>query len=185
MKTTTYLWMALTIMALTNSVNAQYARPCGDGVDLCQWVQAMPLGSQDNSGCGLSYNTYWALNTDTTATCSFDGSLYQGHTLYISIDNDVLSCTLNGVPIFGPKQHDGCAPADPRNGYVIPISPTQGSNTLVCEIRDRGVMSHFDACVVGENPVTPLPEYSSLAVPMMILLAVPAIAFVIAKRQKR
>jgi hypothetical protein len=170
------------LLALTPAVFASievYQRPCGAGVDLCTWNTALPLGSTDTASCGLSYNTYWPVNTDTSATCTFDGTNLQNTKLYISIDNDVLNCTLNGVTVFSTT-HENCAPADPRNGYTISLTPASGSNTLVCNVRDRGTMSHFDSCVVGQKS-TPAPEFPSIAVPFIV--AAGAAAFVYAIRR--
>jgi hypothetical protein len=127
---------------------ACYLRPCRD-VDLCTWDKGLPLGSENCCGCQLGYNTYWPLNTETSATCTFDGSLYQYNDLYISINNDIINCTLNGNVVFESTQHEGCAEVDPRNEFNIDLTPSAGQNTLICYIKDRGYMSHFDACVVG------------------------------------
>jgi len=128
-----------------------YSRSCGTSLDICKWNKVLPLGSPDCCGCGLGYNTYWSLNTQTIATCTFNDNTLLQHHLYISIDNDIINCTLNGNVVFSNQQHEGCAPVDPRdpmNGYTINITPVSGSNTIVCYMKDRGSMSHFDACVL-------------------------------------
>ncbi len=133
-----------------------------DGLDLCEWDVQLPMGSVDNSGCGLTYFTEWPLNTERTVTCTFDGVQNPESRLYISIDNDVLECHLNGETIVEDYMHENCAPQDPLDaldgvtsgptgGVNKQINPQNGSNTLVCRIKDRGVMSHFDACVVGSG----------------------------------
>ncbi|MFH1787878.1 MAG: hypothetical protein ABH834_00685, partial [Candidatus Altiarchaeota archaeon] len=151
----------------TSTTTTLYARPCDSPTDLCSWVtdgnpdNGLPLGSPDNSGCGLSYNTFWALDTQATATCTFDGTGLGGADLYISIDNDVVSCTLNTVSIFSIS-HEGCAAVDPRTigggvgqGYQVPLTGlNSGTNTIVCTVNDRGTMSHFDACVIGTECTT-------------------------------
>ena len=38
-----------------------------DGADLCTWSNPLPLGSSPSVCSGLSYNTEWPINTDTTA----------------------------------------------------------------------------------------------------------------------
>ena len=144
--------------------DCQYESPCAP-VDICYWTLdsgdsldlGLPLGSEDTASCGLSYNTVWELYTTATATCEFegtvDGDILEEAMLYISINNDVVSCTLNGKEIFGSTQHEGCAPEDPRYGFSQDIFSEviiDGTNTLVCEVDDRGVMTHFDACVVGD-----------------------------------
>lgn len=73
--------------------------------DLCTWTtdlssDLLPLGSDDNSGCGLSYNTFWSLNTEAEATCVFENIGLENTELQISIDNDVITCTLNGDVIL-------------------------------------------------------------------------------------
>ncbi len=189
-----YIWMAFTLIALMGAASAQvledrYQRPCGDVdlVDLCQWDNVMPLGSENCCGCGLDYNTFWPLGSDAapsdaTVTCTFDGSAYNVHDLFISIDNDVISCTLNGNEVLGYTPHEGCAPEDPRDGYDISLSPTTGMNTLVCQVRDRGSMSHFDACVVGSEPAENLPEYPTPVLPAVLMITIPALAFVVVKK---
>ncbi|MCK4552624.1 hypothetical protein KAT80_00275 [Candidatus Pacearchaeota archaeon] len=148
--------MMMTVMGVV-SANGYYERPCAD-VDICTWTTSecpdngLPLGSEDNSNCGLSYNTYWPIDTTATATCVFDGDDLANAMLYISINNDIVSCTLNGQQVFGSTIHENCAPVDPRNGFSQDIysEVLDGTNTLICEVRDRGVMTHFDACVIGE-----------------------------------
>ena len=130
-------------------------RPCSEGTDICDWNKELPLGSENCCGCELGYSTYWPVHTTNSATCTFDGTNMENTTLYISIDNDVIVCTLNGDVIFENIQNEGCAPADPRNGYTVPIAPVAGQNTIVCEVSDDvedqqpGNMAHFDACVTG------------------------------------
>jgi hypothetical protein len=83
--------------------------------------------------------------------------------LYLSIDNDIVSCKLNNVEVFGATSHEDCAPLDPMNGYSQSLTVAPGQNTLVCTVADRGVMSHFDACVLG-TPTTPtVPEFGMIA----------------------
>jgi len=151
--------MIVTISGLISAVvNGDYDRPCAD-VDICTWTTntsypdyGLPLGSEDTAQCGLDYNTYWPLDTTTTATCVFDGDDLENAMLYISINNDVVSCTLNGQEVFGSTIHEGCAPVDPRDGFSQDIysEVSDGTNTLICEVEDRGVMTHFDACVIGD-----------------------------------
>ena len=130
-----------------------YQRPCVQGIDLCNWGAVLPLGSPDVSNCDLQYNTLWEINTDATAICTFDGSQYANHILYISVDNDIINCTLNGELVMGTAEHEGCAPQDPRGdgGHQIALNPASGQNTLICNVRDEGVQSFFDACVVGDG----------------------------------
>jgi hypothetical protein len=161
-------------VASAQEIATYHPRPCGgsndiNNVDLCTWNETLPLGSDYSECKDLNYNTFWPLNTETSATCTFDGSGYEDHTLYISIDNDVIRCTLNGETVLNEYAHENCAPADPRNGKSVKINPTAGTNTLTCYVRDRGVMSYFDACVVGEEPVTHVPE-AALAVGLIALL---------------
>ena len=78
----------------TVSPTQNFTRPCGTGIDLCNWDVTLPLGSPDQSSCNLQYNTLWPVNTETMATCTFEGGLYANHTLHFSIDNDVVDCTL-------------------------------------------------------------------------------------------
>ncbi|MFH1506556.1 MAG: hypothetical protein ABIE94_06240, partial [archaeon] len=134
-------------------VDDHYNRPCGDldPVDLCTWDQTLPLGSEDVAQCGLDYNTYWPIDTDTSATCIFDGTSYGNYDLYISINNDIINCTLNGDIVFESYEHEGCAEVDPRDGQNVTLSPTPGTNTLICHMSDRGVMTHFDSCIVGSG----------------------------------
>ena len=111
MKKTTTLGIITTllIISLLNTASAQYCRPCLQD-DLCTWDNTLPLGSEDTSGCNLQYNTYWPVDTTTTATCTFEGNQYQNYDLFISIDNDIMECTLNGVRIMGETIHENCAP---------------------------------------------------------------------------
>ncbi|MFH1249055.1 MAG: hypothetical protein V1660_02795 [archaeon] len=164
----------------TQCTPVKYVPAC-DGTDICQWSVTLPLGSLDNSGCGLTYETYWPINTDTSATCTFDGTNLEGSQLHISIDNDIISCTLNGDSIISNYLHEGCAPADPRNGYTLDITPVSGTNTIVCTVKDRGVMSHFDACVTGtvNNDV---PEFSSIAAGIALIGS--ALGFAALRRRK-
>ncbi|MFH1249060.1 MAG: hypothetical protein V1660_02820 [archaeon] len=167
-------------------VSPSYERPCGTGTDLCTWNKVLPLGSQNiqyciDQGFDLKYNTFWALNTDTSAQCTFDGTNLEETQLHISIDNDVIKCTLNGNTVFENVVHEGCAPVDPRNGYNLDITPTSGQNTILCEVRDRGDLSHFDACVTGtvNNDV---PEFSSIAA--LTALIGSTIGFIALRRRK-
>jgi len=161
--------MVVLLVGFASATSVLHDRPCG-AVDLCTWKTVsgaplyLPLGSADNgAGCGLTYNTEWSLNTNSVATCVFDGSNLDNVMLYLSIDNDIISCTLNGKEVFGATNHENCAPADPRNGYSTSLSPVSGQNTLVCEVRDRGVMDHFDACVTGTPKVPTVPEFGLIA----------------------
>ncbi|MCX6817786.1 MAG: VWA domain-containing protein [Candidatus Aenigmarchaeota archaeon] len=128
-----------------------YQRPCDAPTDICQWNKVLPLGSENCCGCNLGFNTYWPLNTQASAECTFTADANMKQKLYISVNNDVIRCTLNGNVIFENQQHEGCAEINPRNGYTVPISPTAGVNTIICEINDRGSMTHFDACVVEKQ----------------------------------
>lgn len=176
---TTAILFSLSVQAAEPVV--QYTRPCED-VDLCTWTPLLPLGSEDCCGCNLNYNTHWPVNTETSASCTFDGSMFQNHDLYISINNDIIECTLNGEVVFQNTEHEGCAPADPRDGYQVAISPNIGENTLVCQVKDRGYMTHFDACVVGEDPVVPAPEFPTVLIPATIALAVIGMMLALRKR---
>ena len=69
-------------------------------------------------------------------------------------------------------------------GALATLGATAGMNTLVCKVRDRGSMSHFDACVVGQERTQEMPEFPSSAVPLIILTIVPAMAFVMVGRKK-
>jgi hypothetical protein len=168
MKKAYNLVMLATMLVLVTGFASATAVKCG-GADLCTWSTSLqgplPLGSPDNgAGCGLSYNTEWSVNTNAVATCTFNGDNLASALLYISIDNDVIWCTLNGEPVLGLTAHENCAPADPLNGYSIDVTSElgDGTNTLVCEVSDRGIMSHFDACVVG-TPVPIVPEFGLVA----------------------
>jgi len=132
-----------------------YNRPCGDGTDICTWNKVLPLGSEWYSGCpNLFSNTDWPVKTITTATCTFDADDLQDtdlFPLYVSINNDIINCTLNGDVVFENQAHEGCAPVDPRDGYQINLTDydiIEKDNTLICYMEDRGVMTHFDACVI-------------------------------------
>jgi hypothetical protein len=159
------LLMLSTMLLLVTGFTSAVAPKCG-GLDICIWTTSgnpdngLPLGSGPYSGCpllGNDDNTYWPIGSEAlpslaTATCVFDGNSLSDVMLYLSIDNDIITCTLNDFEVFSATTHEDCAPADPMNGYSQDISSAlnSGQNTLVCEVRDRGVMSHFDACVVGE-----------------------------------
>jgi len=141
-----------------NGCGELYKRPCAN-VDICEWTTdtqymdcGLPLGSEDTASCGLSYNTFWAVDTTATATCTFDGDDLEETILYVSINNDIVSCTLNGHEVLSSTIHEGCAPEDPRDGFSANIQSyvEGGENTLVCTVEDRGVMTHFDACVIDE-----------------------------------
>jgi len=128
-------------------------RVCGEKLDICTWSEPLPFGSPNCCGCDdLCYNTYWELDTTKIATCKFDGDLLSQAMLYVSINNDIVSCTLNGNTVLENEIHEGCAPADPQNGFSANLEDyiEDGENTLVCEVEDRGSMTHFDACVVGD-----------------------------------
>ncbi len=133
----------------TGAEECFYERPCGDGLDLCEWSETLPLGSEDKSSCDLMYNTVWPSPSDRTVTCLFDGTENSNHTFYFTVDNDVVSCRLNGNEIVSNVVHENCAPQDPRDAYAYAVDASAGENTLSCLIRDRGVQSFFDACVVG------------------------------------
>jgi len=165
--------MLLTIGFASASVQL-YDRPCAD-VDLCEWKTVtgspllMPLGSENGGDCGLYYNTFWAAGTDAIATCIFDGTNLENTMLYLSIDNDIIRCTLNGNEVMGYTSHDNCAPVNPMvGGYPIALTPQTGTNTLVCEVRDRGGMSHFDACVVGDSTQS-IPEFGLIAMGVAVV----------------
>ena len=126
-----------------------YERPCGEGLDLCAWSETLPLGSEDKSSCNLRYNTVWPSPSDRTVTCIFDGTENSNHTFYFTVDNDVVSCRLNGNEIIGNVVHEGCAAQDPRSANAYKVNASEGMNNLTCVIRDRHVQSFFDACVIG------------------------------------
>jgi hypothetical protein len=181
-KNINYLLVLVLALGMLLNVNAGIVqeRSCGVNTDLCTWSEALPLGSPDNAGCtGLFYNTYWALNSDKTVSCSFDGSRYMDHDLFVSIDNDIMECTLNGNIVMQPTVHEGCAPVDPRNGFTADLQSNvvSGTNTLVCKVKDRGVISHFDACVVGSRPITTAPEFGSIGVAIAAMLTAPGFAY--------
>lgn len=173
----TLIVVSMFLLAVSFVSAEYYVRPC-ESVDLCTWTTVegnsllLPLGSDDLE-CGLGYNTEWpaALN-DTTPTfasakCVFDGNLVGDVMLALSVDNDILSCTLNGEEIIGLTEDGGCAPLDPRNGLTMNIASEvkTGENVLICNLKDRGSMTHFDACVTGvkgEEPVI-IPEFGLFA----------------------
>jgi len=142
--------------------NPQVVRPCGAGVDLCAWDKPLPLGNDyyDIWGCNYQYKTFWPVVTDNEVSCTFDGSVYRGHSLSLSVDNDVIECKLNGQTVVSNYAGEGCAKKDPRNGVVTSIPAVNGVNTLVCKIRDRALSeginlpnaNFFDACVTGNSP---------------------------------
>jgi len=155
----------LVLASFATSVTASgYSRPCGDvdPVDLCSWDVTLPLGSPDNFGCSLQYNTYWTPADDGdpaslyTVTCNYDGTTFVDHTLWVSIDNDIVYCTLNGNTVSGTTEYttSGCADADPRDGHDFTLDVARGQNTLICQVRDNPYpngMNHFDACIVGDG----------------------------------
>jgi hypothetical protein len=153
--------LASMLVLVTGFVSA--TEKCG-GADLCTWSTPLPLGSED-TGCGLTYATEWPVNTNAVATCVFDGADLASALLYVSIDNDVVSCTLNGNEVMGYTAHENCAPADPMSGLSADLFAyvVEGENTLVCEVHDYGVMTHFDACVVGTPNVPVVPEFGLIA----------------------
>ena len=144
-----------------------------NGLDLCTWTtntgyedKGLPLSSGSYSGCSNlnpSKFTQWDLNTEAEVTCNFSGeNLDLGKVmLFLSIDNDVLWCTLNGVPVAGTiTDSEGCAILDPmtpeagRTGYAsAPLTAVSGKNTLVCRVSDHGNMAYFDACVLAEEDI--------------------------------
>jgi len=176
--------------------------PFCDGMDVCSWSSnlpndnGLPLGSPDPGYCSgqnilLPYNTYWPIGSesspsDATVTCTFSANSAEMATFYYGIDNDIVSCTLNGNPVSGfPFTHEGCADPDPMTGgHQLSITTAQGPNTLVCVVRDRGYMDYFNACVVPENPA-PLPEFSSALIPLAILTIVPALAYIAVSRKRQ
>lgn len=170
------LLLITSVIAFAGFASATLSVPqirCG-GTDLCSWSQTLPLGSPD-TGCGLTYNTSWPLNTENTATCNFNGNQLENAMLYVSIDNDIVICTLNGHTVLGPISHENCAPLDPRDGYSADLSQyvTSGSNSLVCVVNDRGIMDHFDACVTGTQVPTPeVPEFGVLIGALTLVSAV-------------
>jgi cysteine-rich repeat protein len=134
-----------------------YTRSCAAS-DLCTWDTVLPLGSPDNgNNCNLQYNTLWPINTERTVTCNFNKAQFKDYNLYFSIDNDVIDCTLNGEMVVNTVSHENCAPQDivaSGYNYLLP-SLKDGSNQLICHVRDRGYMSFFDACVVGSGELPP------------------------------
>ena len=181
MKKLLSLFVLATMLLTVGFASAQpvptvhYDRPCA-GVDLCTWKTVngasldLPLGSQDTASCNLDYNTYWAVNTNTVATCEFNGDNLADVMLYLSIDNDIVSCTLNGNEVLGFTAHENCAPADPRNGFTKSLTVINpGKNTLVCTVADRGVMSHFDACVTGTKTIPSVPEFGAFVGALTVL----------------
>jgi len=171
------LVLLVTMIVLVSGFASAYDRPCDTPKDLCTWTtnlngptnNPLPLGSGEENApqCGLNHNTFWPIGTQenptqATATCVFDGSNLNDIMLYLSIDNDIVSCTLNGVEVFGATSHEDCAPADPRNGYSKGLTVIPGENTLVCTVADRGVMSHFDACVTGTSTTPTVPEFGPI-----------------------
>jgi len=182
-----------------SAVSAGEVNPFCNGMDVCSWSSnlpndnGLPLGSPDAGDCQgtLPYNTYWPIGSneapsDATVTCTFSSNSAEIATFYYAIDNDIVSCTLNGQPISGfPFAHEGCADADPVNsGDKVSINTASGTNTLVCVVRDRGVMDYFNACVVPKNP-EPLPEFGSVLIPLAILAVVPAVAYIAVSRKRQ
>ncbi len=166
-----------------------------NGADICTWTtdknpdNGLPLGS-DNGGsqCGLYPVTNWPIETNAIATCVFNGTNLEDATLYISIDNDVLSCTLNGFKIVEAVHHENCAPANTLNGYKYNIGTSlvvDGENVLTCYIRDTGGVSYFDACLIGEyneNQEMPVvPEFGTI---IALLTAISALGIFFVVRRK-
>lgn len=163
--------LGIAFVLMVSGVSAQeacppvYERPCDAPLDICTWTTSgnpdngLPLGSGYYDGCPLlGDNTDWPIGSElnpslATATCVFDGDSLDEAMLYVSINNDIIHCTLNQHPVFENEFHEGCAPVDPRDGFSTDISDyiDEGTNTLICEVQDRGVMTHFDACVVEEE----------------------------------
>jgi hypothetical protein len=209
MKTTAAILILAALMGMASAqITDGENPPFCSGMDICSWstdlpdsTYGLPLGSpEDNAGtyCAandLEYNTYWPKGTDAnpsyaTVTCTFSANSAQMMKLYYSIDNDMVSCTLNGDPIAVTADgnmsftHEGCADSDPvGGGHYAPVSASTGTNTVVCQVRDRGYMSYFNGCVVPDNP-EPLPEFSSTLVPLAILTIVPAMAYLIVVRKR-
>jgi cysteine-rich repeat protein len=167
------VFILASVLLTLGFVSAQVAAPekC-NGLDLCAWTTStghtdvgLPLSSGYYSPCSNlnpSVYTQWDLNTDATVTCTFGGEELDLGTvmLYISIDNDVLDCTLNGNSLGTIQDSEGCAILDPmvpeggRTGYLSTALPAStGTNTLICHVRDRGYMAYFDACVVASEEV--------------------------------
>jgi hypothetical protein len=171
MKISNALILFGTFVLMTSAVSA-YERPWAS-VDICNWGNVnLPLGSNYTGCVGLNWNTYWPIGDSNNhsyvnATCTFDGSNYQGYDLYVTVDNDV-KCWLNGNLVMNEK-HEGCAPADPKNGYRVTLNQTAGSNTLLCTGDDYGAMSHFDAYVAGTGPIS-VPEFPSAAAAFAVVL---------------
>jgi hypothetical protein len=171
---------------------APYNRPCAE-VDLCTWTTVstqatgnLPLGSPDNSNCRLNFNTYWPVGTNeapslATATCIINSDNVESAILYLSIDNDIINCTLNGEKVFSATSHENCAPVNPMvGGYSKSLTIANGRNTLVCTVADRGVMSHFDACVVPTTTPT-VPEFGAVAGVLTVLGAL-GVFFIVRKK---
>jgi hypothetical protein len=183
----------LSVVSATPTV-APYVRPCA-GADICTWTTSgnpdygLPLGGGEENApqCGLNHNTFWlvgsnAVPSDATATCKFNNvDDLNSAMLYLSIDNDIIECTLNGVKVVDYTSHENCAPVNPMvGGYSTSLNIKEGENTLVCEVRDRGVMSHFDACVVPTT--TPVvPEFGAVVGVLTVLGAV-GVFFVIRRK---
>ncbi|MFH1404348.1 MAG: hypothetical protein ABIH11_08785 [Candidatus Altiarchaeota archaeon] len=149
---------------LSEDQSGDVVGPCVEA-DLCEWDTELPLGNEyyDMWGCNYQYSTFWPLATDSTVTCTFDGDEYHNYMLYLSVDNDIIGCTLNGNQIPGTVEqaNEGCALPDPRDELGVAISPLRDSeNTLVCQVRDRRLANgdlipnanFFDGCVVGDDP---------------------------------
>lgn len=192
MKGLGFVILSVMLLSVVSATVVEYQRPCGDvdKVDICTWTTvsgsplALPLGNTHYySGCpDLDKKTYWPLDTNTTAVCKFDGDELDNAMLYVSIDNDIISCTLNGVQVIGATAHENCAPEDPRDGFNADLSSNviAGTNELVCTVKDRGVMSHFDACVV-EYETPQVPEFGVIA-GMVTVLGAFAVFFMVRRK---
>ena len=179
--------------------SAVYDRPCDAPVDLCEWKTVtgspliLPLANQNSCGPYVGaywYNTYWAVNTDTTAICEFTGDSLAETKLYISVDNDIKKCTLTnskypeGIELITNYRHVDCAPVDPKNGLLTDLSEyvADGKNTLVCDVHDYGGMTYFDACVVSTGtPSNVVPEFGAIVAVLTVMGAL-GVFFVVRKQ---
>jgi len=184
--------LVLAIMA-AGAANAQTSPYC-NGMDKCKWSSdlngfvGLPMRSNEDI-CSLPQTSVWPIGSEAspslaTMTCDFDSAAGAVDFYYI-IDNDVVSCTLNGVPVSGfPYTHENCAKADPMTeGIHVTLNAQSGSNQLVCVVRDRGVMSYFNACVIPSE-TQPLPEFGSTAAVLAVLTIAPVAAFVLVRRKQ-
>ncbi len=167
---------------------------CAGVQDICQWKTLegnpllLPLGN--GAGCGLTFNTLWPENTDTSARCDFTGYALAQTDLYISIDNDITKCTLtnskypNGIDLIVNYEHINCAPVDPQSGLYTDLSAyvADGDNTLVCEVHDYGGVTYFDACVVSTGTTSNVvPEFGTV-IGILTLVGALGVFFVVRRK---